>query len=701
VSYVATSKGLFRSADDGVTYANVNLPTGSCAGDTSTSPTCEFANVVSDVAVQAGSGSVIAAVGWAYGQAKTKAGIVMAPQNGIYTSAAGLPGTFTFQDPGASAPTKNGFAPTPVVGRTTLAIANGNGQNHDVVYALVQDATKLAGCLDPTLEIPVCSAESSAYVLATATYLDAMYESSDFGKTWTKVMTADQLRVPGNNSSLEIGILGYGPGVQSWYNNWIAVDPTATDPVTHLPTRIVFGLEEIWENAVPAPVTAPTQWKVIGRYWNACLEEAAGIDCSGTEVIPGTTTHPDQHAGLFVPDGTGGVTLYAGNDGGAYSQHVQAGQDFSNDNWGLGVNDGLRTLQPYDAEMAKDGTVVAGLQDNGEMKITPTGRADMVFGGDGFYTGIDPNNSNNIIEEYAGGAASATTDGGVTWWSVSPGFSVAQFSAPLEVDPTNGSHAMAAGEEIDQTSQPYSEHCYPDPSIPPAACPAWDNWTQVYELGANGSPGVPVSTADKELGYDANQATGLDFRGDSAYVGWCGPCSVRVQGSFGSGIATNVGGSAAPQFGTSNGWHIASANGLPQRFITSVRIDPSDATGKTVYVTLGGFSSHWIPPGAMGEDTSKIGTGHVFVSHDAGETFSDISGDLPDAPADTVIKVAGKLVVGTDVGVFVSSDGGSTWSVLGNLPAMPVVHLALDPSNPNRIIAATYGRGVYAYSFGG
>jgi hypothetical protein len=102
----------------------------------------------------------------------------------------------------------------------------------------------------------------------------------------------------------------------------------------------------------------------------------------------------------------------------------------------------------------------------------------------------------------------------------------------------------------------------------------------------------------------------------------------------------------------------------------------------------------------VGEDTTGVGTGHVFVSHDAGETFTDISGDLPDAPADAVIPVAGKLVAGTDVGAFVSSDGGATWSVLGDLTAMPVVNFELDPSNANRIVAATYGRGVWAFTFG-
>lgn len=680
VSYVATSSGLYRSADDGTTYSNVNLPT-NC---TATGATCALANVVSDVAVQAGTGSVIAVVGWAYGQAKTKAGIVMSPQNGIYTSPTGLPGTFTFQDPGASAPTKNGFAPTPVVGRTTLAIANGAGQNHNVVYALVQDATKLANCLDPTLDVPICTGTGNE-VLAQATYLDGMYESNDFGKTWTKVMSPEQLRVPGNNSALQIGILGYGPGIQSWYNNWISVDPTATDPATRLPTRILFGLEEIWENALPTPVTAPTQWKVIGRYWNACLQVVAGVNCAGGNPIPGTTTHPDQHAGLLVPDGAGGVTLFAGNDGGVYKQRVGAGQDFSNDNW-TDVNTGLNTLQPYDAAMAKDGTVVAGLQDNGEMKISPDGSENMIFGGDGFYTAIDPNNSNRIVEEYANGAVSGSTDGGKTWQSINPNLTSPQFATPLQLDPANADHLLVAGQEVEETPYPYAGHCYPDPSIPWEACALSDNWTTVFDLGKD--PYVGKS----------NSATAADLVNGNAYVAYCGPCSARSTAMFRSGLATNVGGSTPGSWLSGDGWHFAAAKGLPQRYITGVEIDPNDP--KTVYVTLGGYSSHWIPPGAVGEDTSQIGTGHVFVSRDAGETFTDISGDLPDAPADAVLPVNGKLVVGTDVGAFVSSDGGATWSVLGDLPAMPVVRFTVDPSNANRIIAATYGRGVWAYTFG-
>ncbi len=707
INYVATSKGLYRSVDNGVTYRNVVLPTG-CTDLSSVQ--CGFANVVTDVDVQAPNGlgtqggAVIAAVGWAYGNRVTKSGIVMAQKNGIYTSTTGEPGTFAFQDPGNVQPSKNGFAPTPIVGRTSLAVANGAGQNHAYVYALVQDAQRLQGCLNDDGAVPAC-AKVVDPSLATATFLDGGYVSKDFGKTWTKIMDGDSLRAPGTNSALELGLLGVGPGIQSWYNNWIAVDPTAKD-AAGAPTRVLFGLEEIWQNklqgfGVDGSTGLATPWKVIGRYWNACLLLVANTQCSdASSPIPGTTTHPDQHAADLVPDGNGGVTLLAGGDGGAYAQHVSAGKDFSNDNWGDGINDGLHTLQPYNVEMAKDGTAVMGLQDNGEVKISPNGRQDMIFGGDGFFTAIDPDNSNRIVEEYVAGRISGTTDGGKTWTSVDPQLSDALFATPLQLDPGNADHLLIAGRDVEVTDKPYRIHCFPD-DVGNPNCVFYDNWTKVYDLGTTDHPGSPPTDEESLLGYTPNTSSAVDLRGDQMVVGYCGPCSVLSKGSFSSGIATNVGGSAPPSFASEDGWHIASAIGLPERYITSARFDPADPTGRTIYVTLGGYTSHWIPPGALGEDISKVGTGHVFVSRDAGEHFTDVSGDLPDVPADWVLVRKGQLIVGTDIGAFVSSDlTGSSYSVLGgNLPNVPVVTLRLKPGDPNTLVAATYGRGAYTFSF--
>ena len=64
------------------------------------------------------------------------------------------------------------------------------------------------------------------------------------------------------------------------------------------------------------------------------------------------------------------VDLIAGNDGGNYKQHSDSGR-FDKASWGEGNQTGFHTLLPYGVAMAKDRTVWAGLQDNGQMRIDP------------------------------------------------------------------------------------------------------------------------------------------------------------------------------------------------------------------------------------------------------------------------------------------------------------------------------------------
>ena len=751
--YAASSKGLFRSTDGGTTFVNENLPTTpagytpNCAGDTTTA-LCFFASMVTDVVVKGSAstnalkGAVMAVVGWRAGERQdlnpdgsvntscklngTATPCLQAPQNGLYISTSGAPGSFAFQDQGQTATptTTQGFAPDTVVGRTALGIASGPGQNNDAVYAIVEDATKFQGCPDvlDTGNNPGCNA--TVVGLGLATYLDGMYATYDFGHTWTKIMDYTQTKYPGTNSSL-LGQPGYSPGIQSWYNLWVAPDPTLSDSSGN-PQRVAFGLEEIWENnqtftppaatgqgnlvlhdpwqAHQSASAATDPWVVIGRYWNACGAVNTGVPCNGNlqnNPMPGTTTHPDQHAALFVPDGSGGVTLFAGSDGGVYSQHIASGADFTNDAWGDGNNLGLYSLQPYDAEIAKDGTVVAGLQDNGEDKIV-NGRQAEIFGGDAFFSTIDPNNSQNIIEEYTYGAASLTNDGGSNWFSITPancGASTSNlFSTPIEQDPTTPGHVVMGCTQIQEATNAYANPCTQPAGAPPATCVT------------NGTPFNTVfdlSTAPGGATNNIPSAVGVE--GANIYVGYCGYCDVVTGGlPFHSGIATNVGGSAPPSIGTANGWHFAAGNcancgtpdgKLPQRYINSTQMDPNDSN--TVYVTMGGYGRRWIPPGALGDDVSHVGTGHLFVSHDAGNTFTDISGNLPDAPADWTLIHNGNLVVATDLGVFESqgTNGGSFGMLGTGLPATPVFTIRISPSNPNLMIAATYGRGVYKYTF--
>jgi ligand-binding sensor domain-containing protein len=118
-----------------------------------------------------------------------------------------------------------------------------------------------------------------------------------------------------------------------------------------------------------------------------------------------------------------------------------------------------------------------------------------------------------------------------------------------------------------------------------------------------------------------------------------------------------------------------------QPWVTRVAIDPRDA--RTVYVTLSGYRSGSYRP-------------HVLVSRNAGTSWTDISGNLPQAPVNDIILAShGILYVATDQGVFVSFSGLNRWLRLGRgMPLVPVDDLEYDPGR-HRLVAATFGRGIY------
>jgi photosystem II stability/assembly factor-like uncharacterized protein len=100
-------------------------------------------------------------------------------------------------------------------------------------------------------------------------------------------------------------------------------------------------------------------------------------------------------------------------------------------------------------------------------------------------------------------------------------------------------------------------------------------------------------------------------------------------------------------------------------------------------------------------DAHMIGdrTPHVYVTHNAGASWTDISQGLPiESPARSV-KIDPKnpqlVYVGTDNGLWASFDGGSHWRKLSlNMPAVSVRDIAVQP-DANDLLLATHGRGVY------
>jgi photosystem II stability/assembly factor-like uncharacterized protein len=689
--YAATGAGLFRSTDAGRSYKNVRLPTGACAGKSNTKAPCKLANIVTDVVVQMPGGrtnekghAVTAAVGWRAGNKANPDGTVQSPANGIYSSPTGAPGTFKK----LAAP---GFAPQDRIGRIELGAAVGENQDHNYLYAIVGDAFYLNENTETLTGIDVPDSVETVVpgVTDIPTNLNGVYVSPDFGQTWRLMADALEFLEPQTGSALAaIGpVAALGPGVQAWYNLFIEPDPTRQDPVLGVPTRVSFGLEEVWQNEVPIlPQMAKSQFKVIGRYFSGetCLFLLNTPVCPTDRqdaLVQNTTTHPDQHAAVYIPEKDGGVTMVVGNDGGVYTQRVGPGEDFSNAGWGKGSNRGFNTLLPYNAAIANDGTVWMGLQDNGTVKIDPkTGKHIMALGGDGFYVGVDPFNSKVAYAETTYAAMEATTDGGKTWTDMAPDIDDTSFNNPFVMDPKNAMHLMTAGRQIVETT-----------SGPGTGT---DGWKQVFDLGTVKKPGTAAPSSDTN---PANQMSAIDLVGANAYVGFCGPCDVLDQPlPFNNGLVTNVRGSKPAKIGTSQGWHFARAKGLPNRVITSVAMDPKKPS--TVYVSLGGYARPWTQPGTL-DDPRGAGRGHVFKSTNAGKSFTNISSNLPNAPVWWVEYNSGRLVIASDVGVFIRS--GKSWKRLGTgLPPAYVRALAFKPNDSNLLIAANYGRGVWAYRFG-
>ena len=226
------------------------------------------------------------------------------------------------------------------------------------------------------------------------------------------------------------------------------------------------------------------------------------------------------------------------------------------------------------------------------------------FGGDGTFAEVDPTNGDIAYEAYVFGEMAVTTDGGKTWRDMIPPISGGRFVNAFEMDPTDANHLVTAGNQVVETTfGPETTGVTTPPVIGDptggtlTTCCGDKPWTGVYDLGTFSRPGDGGATPSPT--DPANVMSAIDVIGDASYVAYCGVCDIlNVQAPFQSGIATNVAGPKPPQRMTPDGWHIAAAQGLPERFITSVAIDPSDATKKTVYATLGGYSRRWVPPGS-------------------------------------------------------------------------------------------------------
>ena len=123
------------------------------------------------------------------------------------------------------------------------------------------------------------------------------------------------------------------------------------------------------------------------------------------------------------------------------------------------------------------------------------------------------------------------------------------------------------------------------------------------------------------------------------------------------------------------------AAGAPvDRWVSRVFASPFDAN--VAFVAKNGFRNDDFAP-------------YLYKTTDGGKTWTPIAANLPKAPINVVVQdrtAKDLLVVGNDVGVFVSIDGGAAWTQMkGNLPTVAVHDLTIHPRE-NDLVLGTYGR---------
>ncbi len=422
-----------------------------------------------------------------------------------------------------------------------------------------------------------------------------------------------------------------------WYVNTIAVDPVSPD--------IVWAAGVDWFRSSDGGRT----WGPASFWWTGGGEPTA------------SHLHADQHRMVFHPsyDGVGNQTLLVANDGGVWrtdngratvsiAEEALCDPSAGQVAW-RSLNNGFEVTQFYQGLPFPDGKAfLGGTQDNGTNLRSPGDGSNgwvEVFGGDGGYVAIDPRDPRVLYVESQNANLQRSRDGGASFTSATNG-----------LPPGNGAFLDPGGNFVFIT-----------PFVLDAARP------DVLWIGGK----VMYRTVDGAASW---QVASRRLRGRASAIAVSPSDSRRVA------VATELGFVHT----TDDAFAAGPATAWPRRrpskaWATWVTFDPTDPD--VLYLTYGGF-----------------GGPHVFRTPDGGRSWSSIDGvgegALPDIPVHVIVvdpDNPARLFLGTDLGVFVSTDTGASWAQenagFGNIVTES---LTLQREGARRMLYAfTHGRGAW------
>ncbi|HTH53877.1 MAG TPA: choice-of-anchor D domain-containing protein [Edaphobacter sp.] len=422
---------------------------------------------------------------------------------------------------------------------------------------------------------------------------------------------------------------------------------------------------------------------------------------------------PGQHA-IAVWSTAGSPTLFVGNDGGLWRSTDGVDQraapcsaddaaHFENLNGALGSLADVESL----AQPASDAsTLLVGIGANGTAATSAATTSGLdvwnqLSAGEGGGVAIDPANPNLWYITTAAGVSVRRCDKGSQCVAsdftgeptIGPDQTQRDLSlvhVPWLLDPALSSNLIAGtcrvwrGPDSDGTLWSASNAISTMLAGPQSSvCAATNAMVRSLAAGGPASDSTDAQNAGSQVIYAgmAGTLSGGANTGGHLFV------TQAAQRATGTSAWSDVTSSPIVTLGDANGFNSGKYD------ISSIAMDPHDPSGNTVYVTIAGF-----------------GFAHVYRSLDAGAHWSNISRNLPNVPANSIVvdpNDANTIYVALDTGVYVTTqvttcETSNCWSVYGSsLPNAPVTQLVAAPAmatgdgRTGLLRAATYGRGVW------
>jgi photosystem II stability/assembly factor-like uncharacterized protein len=495
---------------------------------------------------------------------------------------------------------------------------------------------------------------------------DGLYKSTDGGRTWTRltghglptgIMGRIGLAVAPSDGSRVYALIESKEGLL-----WRSEDAGAT--WTMVSNNTLVDQRPFYFTHVAVDPKNPNKVYAVSMMLSVSTNGGKTFTPIAQQV------HVDYHAIWVSPSNPDRIIV--GEDGG-YALTLNGG-----DSWSSSLNMPIAQVYRIGTSDENPYTVCAGIQDNNAWcgpsnSLDPSGIMNKYWivtaGGDGEWSVPDPTDPDWIWSDSENGALQiynrVTQDG----WFAQPylqtgeeSFDLARskyrfnWESPIAFAPWNGHIGWYGGNVIFQTTDRGRRWTIISPDL-------------TRNIKAHQGPsGGPITNDVSGAEYSD---TILDIEGSTLHRGeiWVGTDDGYIQMTLDGGKHwRNVTPSGAPEYG---------------RFAT---VAPSTLRDGTVYAIE---DDHY-----MGDNAP-----HAWVTHDFGRHWTSIVNGIPPTEWARAIRPdirdTNIVYLGTELGIYISFDGGASWhSFLNNMPHVSVHDIRMQPQFDD-LLLATHGRSVY------